>query len=65
MASPSIYRSAKGQAEILSLYDEAVARLDQRIESRTVATGYRRHPRARDPDPRPRRRSWSGMAAIS
>ena len=40
MAVSSIYRSARGRAEIMALYDEAVARLDQRVERRMVGTRY-------------------------
>lgn len=40
MASSSVYRTHRGRAEIMALYDEALSRLDQPVESRMVATPF-------------------------
>src|SRR5215218_10649664 len=40
MTDPAIYRSPKGEAEVLTLYDEALAALGHRHESLTVETRY-------------------------
>ena len=39
MSTSSIYRSPKGEAELMALYDEALARLGPGCETRTVGTG--------------------------
>ena len=40
MTDPAIYRSPTGEAEVLTLYDEALAALGHRHESLTVETRY-------------------------